>query len=117
MKGSSKTSTAGRVAGQRPDDVDRPLGRLVVKLRRRTAELHGRVALDLDAVAGRVLDPVGPHVENMRRHIRLRRQEMVQPERHLLRQRRRRTGQPRRRSQHTCGKRRPETLHLHRFPP
>jgi hypothetical protein len=50
----------GRVARQRPDDIDHAVARLVVQLHRRAAELHGGVGLELDATAGFLLDLVHP---------------------------------------------------------
>jgi hypothetical protein len=72
---------AGRVAGQGPDDVDDAVARLVVQLHRRAAQLHGGVALELDAAAGVLLDLVHPGLVHVQPDVGLRRHEGVELER------------------------------------
>jgi hypothetical protein len=85
---------ARRVARQRPDDVHRAVLRLVDQLWRRAAKLHRRISFDLDAAVGSRLDAVGPWMEQVGRHVGLRRQELVEPERHFLRACRQGGGEP-----------------------
>jgi hypothetical protein len=75
------------VGGQRPDDVDDAVLGLVVQLHRRATELHRRIALELDAPAGLLLDLFHPRLVHGEPHVGLRRHEGVELERHgLLRQ-------------------------------
>jgi hypothetical protein len=73
------------VAAQRPHDVDHAVARLVVERRRAAAELHGRIDLDLDASGRLLLDLLGPGGDEVGRHRRLRRQEVVDAQGDLLR--------------------------------
>jgi hypothetical protein len=78
---------ARRVTRQRPDDIDDAVLCLIVKLRGRTAELHGREQFDLDAAFRFFLDLLGPGRDEVARHRRLRRQELMNAERDFLRRR------------------------------
>src|SRR5690606_24447573 len=66
-----------------PDDVDHPVRNLAEELRRRTAQRHCGVDLDLYAAGRLVLNGLGPRLE----HLRMRRgfgtEEMVKLELHL----------------------------------
>ena len=70
-------------SGQRPNDVDHAVARLVVELRRRAAELHGRENLDLEFAARALLHHLRPRRQHLGVAVGHRRQEMMQPQRHL----------------------------------
>jgi hypothetical protein len=78
---------ARRIADHCPDDIGDPVDCLVHQLGRGPAKRHGRIPLDLDPASGCLFDIIRPDVQNKLGHIRLRRQELVQPQRDLLRQR------------------------------
>ena len=61
----------GGVARKRPDDVGHAVLDLLIELRWRAAQLHGRVALKLDATAGFQLDPAHPGFVHVEPNIRL----------------------------------------------
>ena len=61
----------GGVARKRPDDVGHAVLDLFIELCWRAAQLHGRVALKLDATAGFQLDPAHPGFVHVEPNIRL----------------------------------------------
>jgi hypothetical protein len=75
----AREATRG-VARQGPDDVDHAVLGLVVQLHRRTAELHGRVGLELDAAARVFGDLVHPGLVHVEPHVGLWRHEGVELE-------------------------------------
>ena len=77
--------TAGLVRRHGPDDVGHAVARLVEELRRRAAELHRRINLALDPAPRLLAELVAPRREELRLDRRLRRQEMMDPQYHLLR--------------------------------
>ena len=90
MNGSSNTSVCGktprRIADHGPDDVRHTVDRLIHQLRRRAAELHRGIALDLDPSAGFLFDRIRPDIEDELGDDGLRGQELMQLcERDLLR--------------------------------
>jgi hypothetical protein len=79
--------TACRVAGEGPDDVDHAVLGLVIELHGRSAQLHGGVALELDAAARLLLDLFHPRLVHGQPHVGLWRHEGMELERDgLLRQ-------------------------------
>ena len=61
----------GGVTRKRPDDVGHAVLDLFIELCWRAAQLHGRVALKLDATAGFQLDPAHPGFVHVEPNIRL----------------------------------------------
>src|SRR5690606_22933397 len=59
------------------------VARLVVELRRRTAELHGREDIDLDPTAGVAFDLLRPRREELGVSVGQGREEVVHLQRHL----------------------------------
>ena len=72
---------ARRVAEHGPDQVDDAVLGLVVEVRRRAAELHGRIELELEPAARCFLDPLGPWLDGLARDRRLRRQHLMHAQR------------------------------------
>ena len=76
---------AGRVARRCPHDIGQAVARLIEKLRRRAAKLHGRKNVDADAAAGIRLDLACPRREKPVVHARYRREGVMHFERELRR--------------------------------
>ena len=116
--GSSNTSVDGKRPavdpGQRPDDVDDAVPRLIVELRRRAAELHGGEDVDLDLAAGILLDHLRPRRQHLGVAVGDGRQEVMQLQRHL-RLSERRAGDGRRGERGACGSEKPAARDGHRL--
>ena len=74
-----------RAAGHGPDDIGKPVARLIEQLRRRAAELHRREKLDADALVRLRLDLARPWRQEFLVPGRHRREIMMQLERRLRR--------------------------------
>jgi hypothetical protein len=79
----------GRVAGQGPDHIGDTVAHLVDELRRRTAELHGRIDLALEPAAGFPGDLVAPRRNELGVSSGSRRQKVGYLQSHFLCQDRR----------------------------
>ena len=75
---------AGRVAIDRPDNIDNAVAGLLDQLRRATAERHGGVDLDLHPAAGIFLDLLRPGLQHLSVRRGFRRQKVVEFEGKLL---------------------------------
>lgn len=95
-----------RIARQCPDDIDDAVARLVIKLRRLAAELHGWIDLDLQLVAAVGGHLLRPWLQQFGMHVGYGRQEVMQLERHGVLRAGTRTAEQRRRRQKRSG-----TLH------
>jgi hypothetical protein len=79
----------GRVAGDRPSDVDLGLDHLVIEFRRPPAERHGGIDVDRDPAVRLFLDAPRPGLDERLVRGRLGAQEVVHVESHFLGGRRR----------------------------
>jgi hypothetical protein len=89
----------GGVGRQCPHDVDHTITRLVVQLHRRAAQLHGRVALELDAPTAFFFNLVHPRLVHGEPDVAHRRHEGVELQRDALLRQARKVGC----AQHRCG--------------
>ena len=84
LKDLDARESPGRAAANRPDDVDDTVARLVVQLNRSAAQLHGGVALELDAPAGFLLHLLHPRLVHQQPDVGHRGHEGVELQRHGL---------------------------------
>ncbi|MCY1306871.1 hypothetical protein D9M70_567550 [compost metagenome] len=107
-----------RVAGQGPDDIDDAVGRLIVKLRRLSAELHGRKDVDLERALALLLQGFCPWSQQPLVDVGRRRQEVVQLQRNCaLGARGTRSQDERRRKHGTTGFNKAPSVQYHRSLP
>ena len=76
---------SGRGAGHRPDDIGDAVARLIEKVGRRAAELHGRKHIDTKPPAGVRLDLARPRRQELLVHGRNSRERVMKLERYLRR--------------------------------
>ena len=81
----SARETTGGIAHNRPDNICHAVDRLVHQFRWFAAQLHGGITLHLDAAIAIGLNLVGPDVQHQFGHIGLWWQELVHPQRNVLR--------------------------------